>query len=106
MRHPRVGLREDPVRPDAVGKGIAGDHEFGRDDPGRAEFCGGVDRRLDKASVPGELARDRREVEERDTQCVWRHILELSGWDEPGRYAFERNTGERTRDTLKRSDHP
>lgn len=63
MRHPRVGLRQYPLRPDAVNKSIAGDNEFGRDDPGRAESCGGGDYRFDKPPVPREVARDRREME-------------------------------------------
>lgn len=66
VRHPRVGLRKNPLRPDTVGKGIAGDNEFGRDDPGRAESCGGGDGRLDKPPVPCEVSRDRGEMEQRD----------------------------------------
>ena len=66
LRHPRVGLRQDPLCSDTVGKGIAGDNEFGRDDPGRAEPCGGGDTRFDKSPVLCEIARDRREMEQRD----------------------------------------
>ena len=64
--HPRVGLRKNPLRPDTVGKDITGDNEFGRDDPGRAESCGGGDCLLDKPPVSCEVARGRREMEQRD----------------------------------------
>lgn len=84
VRHPRVGLWQDPLRSDIVGKGIAGDNEFGRDDPGCAELCGGGDRRFDKPPIPCEVAWDRSEVEQRDAQGVCRHSLTLSGWSEQG----------------------
>lgn len=105
VRHPRVGLWQNPFRPDAVGKGIAGDNEFGSDDPCRAESCGGGDCRLDKSPVPCKVARDRREVEQRDAQCVWWHTLELSGWSAHGCNALEGNIGGRTRATRNQRRH-
>ena len=52
--------------PMLVGKRIAGDNEFGRDDPCRAESCGGGDCLFDKPAVSCEVARDRRKMEQRD----------------------------------------
>ena len=66
VRHPRVWLRHNTLRSDVIGKGIAGDNEFRRDDPGRAESCGSVDGLLDKPAVLCDVAGDWREMEQRD----------------------------------------
>ena len=66
VRHPRVWLRHNPLRSDVIGKGIAGDDEFGCDDPGRAESRGSVDGLLNKPAVLCDVPGDRREMEQRD----------------------------------------
>lgn len=65
-RHPRVGLRHNPLCLDAVRKGIAGDNEFGRDDPRCAELCCSSDCLFDKSAVSREIAGDRCEMEQCD----------------------------------------
>lgn len=66
VRHPGIWLRKNPFRPDAVGEGIARDHEFGCDDPGCAESRGGGHGRFNEPSITREIAWDWREMEERD----------------------------------------
>jgi hypothetical protein len=100
--HPRVRLRHNPRRSDSVSKRIAGDNEFWRNDPFRTESCSGIDRHLDQLPVFGEIARDRRKMEQCDAQCACLHGCELPVSTGHDGSIMHGTTGERMRASRSR----